>query len=101
MMSFFLTERTACRTMASWLSYMTPASFWARRARNFYFTFEKTNSIGLYSGSYGTFQMTLKPSLVISVFDFSLRCTARLSINRAILFVPLSSRSSCRYPLNF
>ena len=58
--------------MASWPSWMTPASFRALKVRNFCFTFENTNSMGLYSGEYGTLKMQRKPNLYISALDFSL-----------------------------
>ena len=51
---------------------MTPANFRALKVRNFCLTFENTNSMGLYSGEYGTLKMQRKPNLYISALDFSL-----------------------------
>ena len=49
-MSPFVTLLTDYSIMDLWPSWITPASFRALRVRNFCFTLEKTNSIGLYSG---------------------------------------------------
>ena len=100
-MSFFLTESTAYLTMARWPSWIMPASLRARRTLNLCFTLLNTNSIGLYSGEYGTLNMNLKPNYAASTFDFSLRWAERLSKKRAIFSSPFHSRSSLRYCLNF
>ena len=88
--------RTACLTIDLWLSWITPASFRALSILNFYFTFENTNSIGLYSGEYGTLKINLNPSDAPSTFDFSLRCADRLSKKRAIFSSGFLFRSSWR-----
>ena len=53
-MFFFFTAVMAERTSASWLSCMRFMNFFVLSARKFDFTYEKTYSIGLYSGLYGT-----------------------------------------------
>ena len=95
-MSFFLTDSIDCRTSACWLSWMSPASFLARSRRNLSFTFENVNSIGLYSGLYGTLKMTRKPNLAISNLAFSLLWAERLSRKRAIFSSPFFALSSYR-----
>ena len=75
-----------------------PASFLALNDLNFALILEKANSIGLYSGEYGTLKMAQNPSFAISYIDLLLLCADKLSIKRAILsspFIVLNSYMNC------
>ena len=85
----------------SWGSSISPVNFFALRALNLFFSFEKVNSIGLYSGEYARLKMYLNSNSRIFFTDLSQVWLDKLSMKRQILSVPFRVRSSWRYSPNF
>ena len=82
------------------LGLMPRANFAALMTLNFYLINEKHVSIGLRSHWYTILNIGLIPNSSNFFLDFFVRCTFKLSMNRAIFLLPFASLTIYKYSTN-